>query len=293
MKEDLNKKQSNSVLSTLRKKFFPEKDAPTISVAEPMTMTTNARHPIYYSFGNIQQQGARDYQEDAFGFSEVSNSELFMQKGFMAIIADGMGGLKDGKIASEDTVETFLKSFASLDVEGNIPIQLRALAEKANSVVFTKEQGNAGTTLVCTHIWHDHLYWIAIGDSAIYLFRNGELYEMNQEHSCLNSRFLEYIYGKISKEELAADPRLQAITSNIGREQIPELDQNILPFKLLHRDKLLLCSDGVSGRLSKEEIIQAMNCHEAQECCEMIRHMVQQKHAPKQDNYTAEVICCE
>lgn len=261
---------------------------------DPKTMEIQAMSAVLkFDFGNMQHQGRRDYQEDSFGFSDISDPELVAKRGILAIVADGMGGLKNGKSISERAIGKFRKAFLNFSPAGNIPRQLSSLVAETNHDIYETDRQKGGTTLICVYIYRNGMYWVSVGDSAIFLFRQGRLYQLNKEHNRLNELYLKFMYREITKEQLMAEPSLQGLTSNIGRRELRDLDQNLTGLRLQSGDRILLCTDGVSGRLTEKELLVAMSQGTAQACADAMKSMVLKKNAPKQDNLTAEVICCD
>lgn len=262
--------------------------------ADPKTMEIGSMSLfLNFSFGNIQHQGRRDYQEDSFGFSDISDPELVAKRGILAIVADGMGGLKNGKSISERAIQKFRKSFVKFSPSGDIPRQMLALVMETNHDIYETDKQKGGTTLLCVYIYRNSMYWVSVGDSAIYLFRKGRIYQLNKEHNRLNDLYLRFMYREITREQLMAEPSLQGLTANIGRRELREVDRNLTELKLQSGDRLLLCTDGVSGRLTEKELLVAMSQRDAQACADALKRMILKKNAPKQDNFTAEVIFCD
>ena len=220
-------------------------------------------------------------------------SELVAKRGILAIVADGMGGLKNGKSISERAIGKFRKAFLNFSPAGNIPRQLSSLVAETNHDIYETDRQKGGTTLICVYIYRNGMHWVSVGDSAIFLFRQGRLYQLNKEHNRLNELYLKFMYREITKEQLMAEPSLQGLTSNIGRRELRDLDQNLTGLRLQSGDRILLCTDGVSGRLTEKELLVAMSQGTAQACADAMKSMVLKKNAPKQDNLTAEVICCD
>ena len=133
-------------------------------------------------------KGAREYQQDSL----ISNFALGQTSGF-AIVADGLGGHVGGHVASAlVTAEVFghLKMKEDQLDAGtlNIPLALREAAEAANTRVARQVREDdslhgMGSTMLVPVIRADKLYWISVGDSPLFLFRQGALRQLNQDHS--------------------------------------------------------------------------------------------------------------
>lgn len=253
-----------------------------VRIAQPKNSIT----PIL-CFGNFQGIGQRDQQEDSFYISKYAEIE---ERGLLAIISDGMGGMLNGKAASNLAINSFLRQFWRGGAD--IPVRFQKAAQKASKRVYQKFSGYSGATLAAIYVIQNELYWISVGDSAIFLMRNGDLFRLNQEHNFLNA---------LDKKELGEDQidltqaityeKAERLTSFIGMESLREIDGNQSPFPLETGDVLLLCSDGVSGVLSLPELMEAMNL-EPKEGGKLLEALIQRKQVLDQDNYTGIMVSC-
>jgi serine/threonine protein phosphatase PrpC len=137
--------------------------------------------------GNAQHIGQRQQQQDSFGFSNLGDAEFRKHGGILAVVADGMGGMAHGDAASRAALKAFLQAYESkTEVEPIADALLRSI-QAANAGVYqlALEMDAAeemGTTLVATVLKNDQLHWVSAGDSAIFLFRDGEYTQLNQPH---------------------------------------------------------------------------------------------------------------
>ena len=247
--------------------------------------------PVFLA-GNIQGIGDREQQEDSFAVFNVSDTGGQETKGLLAVVADGMGGMADGQEASRCTVDTFSQRFRQWNGDTPVPEWLYTGAFEASRAVFSQTGGRGGSTLTAVHLRGDQLYWLSVGDSAIYLMRNGGVFQLNREHTYLNqlySRELEEPVIDRSRAELDEDAR--RLTSFVGIDDLKEVDFNLRPWTIKPGDVLLLCSDGISGILSPPELMEAMSL-EPHEGCALLETMVLEKQVPEQDNYTGVMIAC-
>ena len=245
------------------------------------------------AFGNAQNIGRRDDQQDSFGISDCDDEKLVKEKGVFAIVADGMGGLDNGKVSSSLVVESMMRYFAEKPFISVIPIELRNMLVNANNELLRylsgKGKTRSGSTAVSEIIKDSELYWISVGDSRIYLYRNKRLFTINRDHVYGTELLQKAIDGKISFEEAMSDPDRKALTSYMGIDEITEIDQNIKPFRLQTGDKIILCSDGVYGSLKEAELAEAMD-NSAQDAAFKLEEKVLAKSYKGQDNMTAVVI---
>ncbi|MDZ5473054.1 protein phosphatase 2C domain-containing protein [Bacillus sp. 31A1R] len=243
---------------------------------------------------NAQHIGARERQEDSFGFSSFDNEELVKNRGCLAVIADGMGGMSSGREASNTAVQSFLHYYQDLMNGGDFPTVLRESLLYANQKVcqYAKENdlvNQVGTTLIAAAIKDDHLYWISAGDSRIYLFRDHQLIQLTQDHVYEKILLEEAASGRMSMEEVKNHPQKEALTSFLGLEELKKIDGNVKPFPLEPGDRILLCTDGLFGFLSEEEITNTLMGHIEWASQELVNRVVGKSH-PYQDNVTVAIL---
>ena len=246
-----------------------------------------------YICSGCKGQGKRDYQEDSYWYS----TEIGPDRAVCVMIADGMGGMDNGAESSSIAAAKFNLAVPHIETDKDIPSKLWDVCRSINNEIYrvnSMKGMNGGTTLVCTYIIANRLYWISIGDSRIYLCRDGVLSSVNEEHELECRMYGELLDGKVDLKVIRETPNreLRKLTSNLGRSEIPLIDQNYSSYQLKSGDKLLLCSDGVSGTLSEQEILWCLESPDPEINCRHIREMIEQKNKPHQDNYSAIVIYC-
>lgn len=258
-------------------------DAPTQQLRRP-----TPQPPILA--GNVQGIGAREGQEDSFALVNASDPEAMARQGLFAVVADGMGGLADGKAVSEAAVDGFLHLFQTLDAAGDVPRQLLTGTCAINDALFQRFGGRSGTTAVAVWIFRDRLHWISVGDSAIFLMRSDGVFQVNREHTRLNELYLEELGREPSDPARAEhDEDARRLSAFLGMPELREADYNHRPFFLLPGDVLLLCSDGISGVLTPAELLEAMRMP-PDEGCRLLETLVLEKGLSAQDNFTGTMI---
>ena len=261
----------------------------TATSAAPAQQATQPRH-TGLQIGNIQGIGQRERQEDSFAILNAQNPRQQAQEGLFAIVADGMGGMADGKGASEYAVSSLCDFFPSLFQQPDPP---RALGEAVHTVsdqLFRHFGGQSGSTLVAVWLLGDQLRWVSVGDSALYLMRSGGLFQLNREHNYLNELYLrELAESRIDRRRAEQDEDAHRLTAFLGINQLSLLDQNFLPLPLQAGDAILLCSDGISGILTPPELMEALSM-EPGEGCTLLEQMLLEKGIPGQDNYTGIIL---
>lgn len=263
---------------------------------EPQVTAQLPDHPqrrgLTFQVGNIQDVGGRERQEDSFALLHAADAGEIARRGLFAVVADGMGGLEDGKQISEGAVDTLLQLFQALNDEGDIPRQLKEGICAVSDGLFQRFAGRSGTTVVAVRIFQDSLHWVSVGDSAIYLMRGGGVFQLNQEHTYLNQLYArELEQERIDKSRAEQDEDARRLTAFVGMPQLEQVDYSLRPLPLQAGDRILLCSDGISGVLSPPELMEAMAL-EPDRGCSLLESMVLEKNLPEQDNYTGIIISC-
>ena len=273
----------------LFKLFSRGKPAPEPVREEP---AAPAEGPLTLQITNVQGQGERERQEDSFAIANAAGLELQRAQGLLALVADGMGGMEDGKAASQWTAECFLQLFQERKEE-DVPSWFYRSAHAVSDGVFQRFGGRSGSTLVAVHIQEGHLHWLSVGDSGIFLLRGGGVFQLNREHTCLNRLLLQELEREpIDKGRALSDPDAPRLTSFVGIDRLTEVDLSLRPLELQRGDVLLLCSDGISGVLTPPELMEAMSLS-PEEGCALLEQMVLEKGVPGQDNYTGVLISCQ
>ncbi|MFD2084549.1 PP2C family protein-serine/threonine phosphatase [Brevibacillus brevis] len=231
--------------------------------------------------GNGQTIGRREEQDDYFSTATSSH-------GTIAVLADGISGLANGRLSSTLAVTTFIREFTKLDNPKHMSLFFSRAASLANSEILQALRGSrGGTTLVAGVIVEDKLYWGAVGDSIITVFRNGEFIPINQKdiyESVLEARFLS---GEITKDEALEHPQKKQLINYLGYENFQNIEIGREPFPLEKGDKVILCSDGVYDTLTEMELeqilFQKIAAHDA---ADQIIEAVESKQKANQDNAT-------
>lgn len=247
------------------------------------------------NIGNAHHIGARESQQDSFGISDILSRELCEKKGVFAVVADGMGGLSNGKEVSAIVTSSMLKYFNEKTFHSAPEIELLNMVSSANEEVnryLGKDgKGKSGSTLISIILQNRQLYWAAAGDSRICLVRNNSILQLNREHTYGCELDEKAAMGEISREEAQNNPQRAALTSYLGMGKLEKIDRSIRPLNLVSGDRVLLMSDGVFGALSDEEILSVMNIP-PYESAVMLERMILAKNKPNQDNFTAVIFEC-
>lgn len=232
-------------------------------------------------YGLTDRGRTRDHNEDTFlladldGPAAVRESRLVEQsvgqRGVLLLVADGMGGAAAGELASEmAAVEIHRQVLAGwvatpFGTEESVATNLRRAVESANTALFQHATAHAdlrgmGTTATVAVVWRDRLYLAQVGDSRAYLFRDGQVHQLTRDQS-LTQRLVEV--GELTEEEAEASERRNIILQALGPDPRIKVD---LSWQRLQRDDLLvLCSDGLTSVVRRDEMSQVIHEEESVE----------------------------
>ena len=225
---------------------------------------------IVQVFGRTDVGRTREHNEDAFVVADLSANNATLQpevrthaigrKGSLFMVADGMGGAAAGEIASAMAVDVVLGQLRTTwvaDSAGGAESFVRAIKQATKAA---NEQINAyalahpeyrgmGTTATIAGLLGDTLYLAQVGDSRAYLVRNGVTRQITKDQS-LMQKLIEA--GELTEEEAEHSERRNIILQALGPEPSIKVD---LTHQVVRRgDTLVLCSDGLSGQVGKDEI---------------------------------------
>lgn len=278
------------LFDALFRRSRPAESMPVQPAAEPDAPEETG--PLAIRVANLQGIGEREEQEDSFAVLNATALAELSSQGLFALVADGMGGMEGGRQASEWAADFFVQLFRERDPKRSVPEWFYQSVHVVSDSVYRQFGGRSGTTLVAVHLLEDRLHWLSVGDSAIYLARDGGVFQLNREHTCLNQLYLQELEQPvIDKARAEQDEDARRLTSFVGIDRLAEVDLNLRPLTLKRGDALLLCSDGISGVLTPPELLEAMTLA-PKEGAELLEHMVLEKGVPGQDNYTGILIAC-
>lgn len=212
----------------------------------------------------------RDHNEDNFLVADLSRRDNTApmsereyelgERGLLLVVADGMGGAAAGELASEMATDTIYKQLVGSwlrepDATGQrFALHLKEAVETANQAIheYAKahpENRGMGTTATSVGILGEHLYLTQVGDSRAYLVRDGAAHQLTKDQS-LMQRLVEA--GELTEEEAAQSERRNIILQALGPDAKVKVD--LTHQEIRRGDVLVLCSDGLSGQVKKEEI---------------------------------------
>ena len=205
-----------------------------------------------------QLTGARELQEDALGlYSPVADSGPRAGE-VLLVLADGMGGHAGAEVASRLITDSF--SAAYRECAGSVRGALRTSLDLANEVLAgliasEPRLSGMGTTLVGCVIEEGRLYWISVGDSPLWLFRDATLRRLNADHSMRPLLDDMVRSGSMSREAARVDGRRNLLLSAVSGGTIAMIDLCEEPVPLQAGDLVMLASDGVETLEEAELVI--------------------------------------
>lgn len=190
------------------------------------------------------------------GLHRELNEDSLLVTDTLYAVADGMGGHESGEMASQLCVQ-HLHQLAET-TEGLITATtLQQTLSDADAAIYREGQGKAGTTVSGAVVLQENgqPYWLVfnVGDSRTYRLRDGEFKQLTRDHSQVQEMVEA---GYITEEDAHHHPRRHVITRALGAGAANQADFYMYPLE--HGDRLLICSDGLSGEVPESTIITAL-----------------------------------
>ena len=190
---------------------------------------------------------------------EANEDAYFLQAPLFAV-ADGMGGAQAGEVASRIAAGAF---DAERPVGSGAEGYLRDTALRANREIFELARGDSsrsgmGTTLTAALVAGDEVSFGHVGDSRAYVYRQGELTQLTNDHSLVEELRRQ---GKLTRDQAAEHPQRSVITRALGPE--PQVLVDTMTVQARPGDVFLLCSDGLTTMLSDEQLRSVIGAEES------------------------------
>jgi PPM family protein phosphatase len=184
----------------------------------------------------------RNRNEDSF---------LLDQDASLFAVADGMGGHAAGDVASQTAIAAFAAAFAETrSVVLSVRSANRAVIERGLSEVGA---GGMGTTLTAMHVTGNSALVAHVGDSRLYLLRNGELSQLTRDHTVAEEMVER---GSLTRIEVMQHPANSMLTRSLGSR--PDVQVDELHAQLEIGDVLMLCSDGLTSMVTDDDISEIL-----------------------------------
>lgn len=279
--------QHKQTLFTKIKSFF-------MKTASPVTLAPEKEPAFTLSVAQQTDVGRRrPHNEDTMAHIIPEDAQVMAQKGALFIVADGMGGHAAGEVASELAVNTVCQEYYQHtgntgDEQPDIARSLIEAVKRANTVIHQRAQENIahtgmGTTCVAAVLRGATAYIANVGDSRAYLVHQGQVRQITWDHSWVG----EQVRAGILTPEQARHHRMRnVITRTLGHTTSVEVD--LFTENLSEGDSLVLCSDGLSGSITDDELVRIVEQFVPQES---VQHLVEYANAHDgNDNITAVIV---
>ena len=201
----------------------------------------------------------RHNNEDSFTFWEPSSEDLLKKKGRLAIVADGMGGHEGGQEASRLAVDCIQEVY-SRGADDPQALLLNGFTAAHQTIQdFARSHPNLhgmGTTATAAVVFPTQLYFAHVGDSRLYIVREGTIARLTHDHSYVG-RLVEN--GVLSSEEAEGHPQRHILTAALGTgpDVVPDVSPN--PVQLFPGDVIILCTDGLWGVIDDQGILRIVS----------------------------------
>jgi protein phosphatase len=205
----------------------------------------------------------------------------------LAVVADGVSSSNAGEIASQTAVEVLLRAFR-MEAAGSAGQRLYRAVQEANIEIYDRaiavpELRGMATTLTAAVVERGELTVVHVGDSRLYLLRDGHATQLTKDHTVAAEKVRMRL---LSPERARSSPDRCVLTRSVGPELIVARDR--ITQRLVQGDVLLLCSDGLHGVLEDEELPSLVAGHDAGAACQALVGAANARGTP--DNVTAAIL---
>ena len=209
--------------------------------------------------------------EDRYAVTSFQLDEDDLTPVLLAVVADGIGGHRAGEVAAELAVDHITQAIAESDVRRPTKILERAIQEASEAIAehasASEDKKGMGATCACIWVIGDKLYTATVGDSRIYMLREGRIQQLTTDHTWVQ----EAVEKNILTPDQARDhPNVHVIRRYLGSPNPPEVDFRLRLFdseadalaegnqglQLLPGDVFLVCSDGLTDLVWNDEIAE-------------------------------------
>jgi PPM family protein phosphatase len=242
------------------------------------------------TFANLTDIGrVRARNEDSLGAFEPDDPTILPSRGRLFVVADGMGGLTRGDVASRVAVETLRVAYYAPERSELLPESLRVSVQIANEAVYRESQLTGGdepmgTTLTALVIRGQDAFLAHVGDSRAFLVRGRRIRQLTEDHSLVAELVRD---GVLSAAEAEHHPSAHVVTRALGIG--PDLTVEVQgPLTLRGGDTLVLSTDGLTRQVSPPEIRKLAASRQPRLACEELISLANERGGP--DNITLQLI---
>ncbi|GAB6088120.1 PP2C family protein-serine/threonine phosphatase [Alkaliphilus crotonatoxidans] len=233
----------------------------------------------FLDLGQASYIGDREYQEDAM---EVVHTT----RGTLAIVADGRGKNKAGRISSGMAVKIFTELFIRDSALANVNYYFKRAFNITNQKILDRlGDQRGGASLACAIIDKGLLYYASVGNTRMAVFRNNQLISLNEGHTVNVLARKGFYQGKISRETALTALKEKRVLNYVGQEGFKEVEVYDVPVRLKTGDTVLLMSDGVYEHLPEHKLETALKAKgNSQNRAEAIISLIKETAKEERDN---------
>ncbi len=204
----------------------------------------------------LDRGNVRERNEDRCGAFVPEEAPLLAERGYLFVVADGMGGHAAGDVAAEITLETVQRTYFQADWNGAAAKLHDALVAANDAILAAAHDGGRqgmGAAAVAVAVIGDRAAVGWLGDARVYLFRGTQVLHLTNDHSWVQERMDQ---GRLSEDEARHHPYRNVLTRALGAE--PDAEPEVRELPLAPGDVILLCSDGLWGPAGDGDLAQAI-----------------------------------
>ena len=235
------------------------------------------------TYAELSVAGPCPSNQDAVGFWQSPHGH-----GAVVLLADGVGSMGSGDIASRIAVETGLRVFREARPEKSLRQQVLELVNAANWAVYDKGfepdgPGHIATTMAVAAFGEREIAVGNVGDSRVYLVHRGLITQLSVDHSLVG---MQRRFGQITEAESRMSEYRHLITRGLGVD--PQVRVDIDKTPVFPGDHVVLCSDGLHGVVADREIAEIVQQAVPVEACRRLVALAEQRST--RDNTSVQVV---
>ncbi len=212
-----------------------------------------------------------------------------VEDGLLAIVCDGLGGNKAGEVASKLAVSSIYNSFIGSEAK-DLLVRIKEAIKFANEQLIHSADKNSefkgmATTAVVLFIDKNFANWGHVGDSRLYFYTRNQVSQLTKDHSFVQKLLDD---GYISSKDAENHPHKNVIMRALGDKTNLEVDTEKIKFLKNESWKFLLCTDGVSNVVSRQELAEHLAYDDLEFISKSLSKLIDERGAP--DNYSFIII---
>lgn len=245
---------------------------------DPIDERTRERPPHHVVAGMATDVGCRrTLNEDTVHYVHPTDADQLRHKGVLMIVADGMGGHEAGEVASRMAVDVVSRDYYASTREA--PAALQDAFRAANQTIHEASHRDGtlrgmGTTCTALVLRERTAVLAHVGDSRLYLIRQGDIYTMSPDHSFVGELVRR---GMLTREQARRHNDKHLVLRVLGTQPDVDVASWPKPFHVHPGDHFLLCSDGLHDLVEDEEILQAVSSNAPDAACDALVRLARQR----------------